>query len=129
MFEVYELNEPMECIISSTVAITGRRILLIMNLLKTLRNDPFLPPNDPFSASKKNDAVVSSGTVFDYWGKTEADREALIKTRPFVRGVSGKFERPAFLIQNGKPTYFYGVADVNINSGRKSENVILRVVD
>jgi len=39
--EVYELNEPMECIISSTVAITGRRILLIMNLFKTLRNDPF----------------------------------------------------------------------------------------
>jgi hypothetical protein len=39
--EVYELNEPMECIISSTVAITGRRILLIMNLFKTLRNDPY----------------------------------------------------------------------------------------
>ena len=56
--EVYELNEPMECIISSTVAITGRRILLIMNLFITLRNDPFLPLqtlcNDPFSASGKN---------------------------------------------------------------------------
>ncbi len=39
--EVYELNEPMECVISSTVAITGRRILLIMNLFKTLRNVPF----------------------------------------------------------------------------------------
>ena len=30
--EVYELNEPRECVISSTVAMTGRRILLIMNL-------------------------------------------------------------------------------------------------
>jgi hypothetical protein len=44
--EVYELNESMECIISSTVAITGRRILLIMNLFKTLRNDPFSASTD-----------------------------------------------------------------------------------
>jgi hypothetical protein len=66
-------------------------------------------------SSELGDAVISSGTAFDYWGGSDADRKALMAKKRYSHNPSGKFERPAFLIQNGKPTYFYGVGDVNIN--------------
>lgn len=41
----------------------------------------------------------------------------------------GKFECPAFLFQHGRPTYFYGVGDLNIHGDKTPEVYVLRIDD
>ena len=78
---------------------------------------------------RRRDAVIATGTIFDYWAGTDEDRRTLMSQRPFVRHPSGKFERPALLMQNGRPTYFYAVGDVNIHGGPTPEVYLLRIND
>lgn len=78
---------------------------------------------------KRKDAVISSGRIFDYRSCSELEKKKLVEKEPFIRHPSGKFERPAFLFQDGKPTYFYGVSNVNINGGKTPEVYVLRLID
>ena len=78
---------------------------------------------------KRKDAVISSGTIFDYWDGSQQDRIELMEKEPFTRHECGKFERPAFLFQNGRPTYFYAIGDVNIHAGKTPEVYMLRIKD
>lgn len=76
---------------------------------------------------KLADAKIAMGNIFDYWG-TEADHNALRdKGGYFVRDETGKLERPAVLMQKGKPTYLYAPADVNISGGKVSESYIFKI--
>ena len=38
-----------------------------------------------------------------------------------------KFERPAILIRNGKPAYFYAASGLNIEGNNATENFVLKV--
>jgi len=78
---------------------------------------------------KREDAVISTGTIFDYWKHSKEEKKELMAKEPFTRHPTGKFERPAFLFQNGKPTYFYAVGDVNINGGKTPEVYVVKIKD
>lgn len=76
---------------------------------------------------KLKDAKIAMGTLFDYWG-TEEDRAKLMKTPGlFVRSASGKLERPAILKIDGKPAYFYGVGDVNLEGGSVAKSYVFKI--
>ena len=71
--------------------------------------------------------VITSGPIFDYCGMSAEDRFALMKTKPFCRNNPGKFERPAFLFKNGKPTCFYAPGGLNIHGGKSSKIYVLKI--
>lgn len=76
---------------------------------------------------KLDHARIALGTIFDYWGTPE-EKEELLKTPGlFVRCYSGKLERPAVLMKDGKPAYLYGAGDVNVNGGKVSEPYVFRI--
>ncbi len=76
---------------------------------------------------KLANAKIAMGNIFDYW-KTLDDRDKLLKQPGyFVRDHSGKLERPAVLLEKGKPTYFYAAGDVNINGGKVSETYVFKI--
>ena len=76
---------------------------------------------------KLKDAKIGMGTLFDYWG-TEKEREELMKTpNLFVRSPSGKLERPAVLMIDGKPAYLYAAGDVNLEGGSVSKSYVFKI--
>lgn len=77
---------------------------------------------------KLEDAKIAMGNIFDYWGTPE-DHRKLEQNYPnrFIRDLSGKLERPAILLINGKPAYLYAVADVNINGSSASESYVFKI--
>jgi alpha-L-fucosidase 2 len=77
---------------------------------------------------KLTDAQIAMGTIFDYWG-TPKDKSELERKYPkrFIRDPSGKLERPAILLIDGKPAYLYAVADVNIHGGEVSESYVFKI--
>ena len=76
---------------------------------------------------KLKDAQIAMGTLFDYWG-TENEQKELLKTpNLFIRSTSGKMERPAILQVNGKPAYLYAVGDVNLEGGSVSKSYVFKI--
>lgn len=76
---------------------------------------------------KLADAKIGMGNILDYWG-TEEDHKKLLSTPGvFNRDRTGKLERPAILILNGKPAYFYSAADLNVNGGKVSESYVFKI--
>ena len=65
---------------------------------------------------KLADAKIAMGNIFDYWKGNEQDRKRLFDNQKlFIRDYSGKLERPADFCINGKLSYYYSGADVNIS--------------
>ena len=76
---------------------------------------------------KLADAKIAMGNGFDYWG-TEEEKTKLFETpNLFIRDHSGKLERPAVLMINGKPEYLYAVVDVNLNGKSVSESYVFKI--
>jgi len=76
---------------------------------------------------KLADSKIAMGNILDYWGTTEDHQKLLAQPGVFNRDRSGKLERPAILILNGKPAYFYSSADLNVNGGKVSESYIFKI--
>lgn len=76
---------------------------------------------------KLADAKIAMGNIFDYWGTDEDHKKLLASPGVFNRDRSGKLERPAILILNGKPVYFYSSADLNVNGGKVSESYVFKI--
>lgn len=77
---------------------------------------------------RSEEAKIAMGNLFDYWGKTEKEKEELLKTpHVFVRDASGKLERPAVLMVDGKPAYLYAVGDVNLEGGPVSKSYVFKI--
>ncbi len=75
---------------------------------------------------KLKDAKIALGTLYDYWGNEKQWKELLAK-KPFIHNKSGKMERPAVLLVNGKPKYFYAAGDININGGKSTEGYVFKI--
>nr|WP_315399319.1 glycoside hydrolase family protein [uncultured Sphingobacterium sp.] len=76
---------------------------------------------------KLADAKIGMGTILDYWG-TPADHKKLLGTPGhYEHSSSGKLERPAVLLIDGKPAYFYSTAGLNISGGKFSENYVFKI--
>lgn len=76
---------------------------------------------------KLADSKIAMGNLFDYWGTAEDHQKLLATPGHFQRDQSGKLERPAVLILNGKPAYFYSAADLNITGGKVSESYVFKI--
>jgi len=76
---------------------------------------------------KLADAKIAMGNMFDYWGTAQDHKQLETKTQRFIRDHSGKLERPAILLINGKPSYLYAVGDVNINGGPVAESYVFKI--
>lgn len=76
---------------------------------------------------KLADAKIGMGTILDYWG-TEKDHQKLLTTPGhFEYSSSGKMERPAVLMINGKPKYFYASAGLNLSGGANAETYVFKI--
>ncbi len=75
---------------------------------------------------KLADAKIAMGDILDYWGSDEDHRELSATQGHFARSPSGKMERPAILFVNGRPSYFYGPADINVSGGSASDTYVLK---
>ncbi len=75
---------------------------------------------------KLANAKIAMGDILDYWGSDEDRRKLSAIQGHFVRSASGKMERPAILFIHGKPSYFYGPADINVDGGSVSETYVFR---
>jgi predicted GH43/DUF377 family glycosyl hydrolase len=75
---------------------------------------------------KLKDAKIALGTLYDYWGNEKQWKE-LLDEKPFIHNRSGKMERPAILLEKGKPAYFYAAGDININGGKMSEAYVFKI--
>jgi len=76
---------------------------------------------------KLANAKVGMRTVLDYWGTAEDHKNLLQNPKHFEYSKSGKLERPAILILNGKPAYFYASAGLNINGGENAETYVFKI--
>lgn len=77
---------------------------------------------------KLKNAKMALGTIFDYWGKDDADRKNLLATpNIFIHNESGKLERPAILKIKNRPAYLYGPACVNIEGGGSSVPYVFKI--
>ena len=70
---------------------------------------------------KLADAKIGFGLLTDY---TAVPPYA---TSPYIG--ERKFERPAVLMRDGKPAYFYAASGVNVEGNNATENYVLRVRD
>jgi hypothetical protein len=76
---------------------------------------------------KLADAKIAMGILPDYWG-TPADLQILLSTPGhFEYSKSGKMERPAMLLINGKPAYFYASGSINVNGGSVAETYVFKI--
>lgn len=76
---------------------------------------------------KLSDAKIAMGTQLDYWGSNQ-DHEKLFSTPGhFEHDGSGKMERPAVLLIDGVPAYFYAAGDLNLSGGKVSQNYIFKI--
>ena len=75
---------------------------------------------------KLKDAKIAFGTLYDYWGNEKQWKDLLDK-KPYLHNKSGKMERPAVLLIDGKPAYFYAAGDININGGKMSEAYVFKI--
>ncbi len=75
---------------------------------------------------KLKDAKIAFGTLYDYWGNQQ-QWKTLLDKKPYLHNKSGKLERPAISLINGKPSYFYAAGDININGGKMSEAYVFKI--
>lgn len=76
---------------------------------------------------KLADAKIGLGTLLDYWG-TPGDHKKLLATPGhFEYSPSGKVERPAIFMINGKPEYIYASGSLNISGGKNAETYIFKI--
>lgn len=74
---------------------------------------------DGLSFQLKN-AKVGFGVLSDYYHIPD------YATYPY--GMTGKFERPAILFQNGKATYFYAANGTNVDGVEATQNYVLKIL-
>lgn len=75
--------------------------------------------DDPFSF-RLADAKVGFGLLSDYMEVPD------YATAPYIG--ERKFERPALLMVDGQPAYFYGASGVNVDGFNATQNFIMKVV-
>lgn len=73
------------------------------------------------------DTKIAMGNMLDYWGTAEDHQKLLSNPNHYEHDKSGKLERPAVLVLNGKPAYFYSTAGLNISGGKSSENYVFKI--
>jgi hypothetical protein len=76
---------------------------------------------------KLKDAKIAMGNIFDYWGTAEDHKKLLPNPNHYEHDRSGKLERPAVLLLNGKPAYFYSTAGLNISGGNVSQTYVFKI--
>ncbi|RED23863.1 hypothetical protein BD847_2937 [Flavobacterium cutihirudinis] len=76
---------------------------------------------------KLADAKVGMRTILDYWGTPEDHKKLLQNEKHFEYSSSGKLERPAVLLIDGIPAYFYASAGLNVSGGENAETYVFKI--
>ena len=83
---------------------------------------------------KRADAKIAYGLLSDYmavppleFDRSKIDPELPTSTQGY--GYSPKFERPAVLMQGGKPTYFYAAVPLSLTGYNATQSVVMKIND
>ena len=81
---------------------------------------------------KLADAKIGFGFLHDYvavppleFNYNNVDSKLPVSVPGY--GISPKFERPAVLMQSGRPTYFYAAVPLNISGYNATQNVVMKI--
>lgn len=64
-----------------------------------------------------SEATLATGTIKEHWRDWDPKRSSF----PYSGSGVPFFADPCFLLQDGKPTYFYGPSDCNVTGGKFNE--------